>query len=360
MKTWAIIGGGNGGQTMAGHLGILGEKVRLYKRSSSGVNIINKTKEIILHHAIEGVGRIEFATTSIAEAMDGADVIMLILPSNIHEQVAREMIPHLEDGQVVLIHPEESCGALQFRHIMNQMGCTKDVVIGATSSLLYATRLVKDGECYVNGFKQAVPMAALPATDNQRLKDAICDVLPFFFLYSNVIEISIDNLNALMHSGPILLNTSRIEARPFIPYQYYIEGITPSVAKFIEAMDQERIAVAKALGINQRCLRDEYIDMYHYGNKDMSLYEVVSTNPGYMGLMVNDTIHTRYVIEDIPYSLVPLCALGELVNVPTPCMNAICTIGRAILGDELDEGRTLRTLGLEGMTIERFLEYVNG
>lgn len=360
MKTWAIIGGGNGGQTMAGHLGILGEKVRLYKRSQEGVDKINETKEIILHHAIEGVGKIEFATTSIPEVMDGADVIMLILPSNTHEQVAREMIPHLKDGQVVLIHPEESCGALQFRHIMNQMGCTKNVVIGSTSTLLYATRLIKDGECYVNGFKQSVPMAALPATDNQRLKDAICDVLPYFYLYNNVLEISIDNLNALMHSGPILLNTSRIEARPFIPYQYYIEGITPSIAKFIEAMDAERIAVAKALGIDQRCLRDEYVDMYHYGTKDMSLYEVVSTNPGYMGLMINDTIHTRYVIEDIPYSLVPLCALGKLTGVPTPCMSAICTIGYAILGDELDEGRTLRNLGLEGMTVEEFLQYVNG
>lgn len=359
MKTWAIIGGGNGGQTMAGHLGILGEKVRIYKRSQQGVDKINKTRKIILHHAIEGVGRIEFATSNIAEAMEGADIIMLILPSTSHEQVAKMMIPHLEDGQVLLIHPEESCGAIQFRHIMKQMGCTKNIVVGATSSLLYATRLIEDGECYVNGFKPSVPMAALPATDNKKLQDAICDVLPFFYLYNNVLEISIDNLNALMHSGPILLNTSRIEARPFIPYQYYIEGITPSVAKFIEAMDEERIAVAKALGINQRCLRDEYVDMYHYGNKDMSLYEVVSTNPGYMGLMIDDTIHTRYVIEDIPYSLVPLCALGELTGVPTPCMSAVCTIGKAILGDELDEGRTLKNLGLENTSVDQFLEYIN-
>lgn len=359
-KTWAIIGGGNGGQTMAGHLGILGEKVRLYKRSKAGVEKINQNKEIILHHAVEGVGKIEFATNDMAEALHGADVIMIILPSTCHEQVAREMIPHLEDGQIILIHPEESCGAIQFRHIMNEMGCTKDVVVGATSTLLYATRIIEDGECYVNGMKLTVPMAALPATDNERLKDAICDVLPYFVLYDNVLQISIDNLNALMHSGPVLLNTSRIEARPFIPYQYYIEGITPSVAKFIEAMDVERVAIAKALGIDQRCLRDEYIDMYHYGTKDMSLYEIVSTNPGYIGLMVSDTIHTRYVIEDIPYSLVPLCALGELTGVPTPCMSAICTIGKAILKDELDEGRTLKNMGLEGMSVEELRTYING
>ncbi len=360
IKTWAIIGGGNGGQTMAGHLGMLGQRVRLYKRSQLGVDEINKTKEIILHHSIEGVGKIEFATSKIEEAMKGANIVMLVLPSNCHEEVAKKMIPYLEDGQTVLIHPEESCGAIQFRHLMRQMNCNKNVVVGSTSSLLYATRLIKDGECYVNGFKSTVPMAALPATDNTKLKEAICDVLPFFVLYENVLEIALDNLNALMHSGPILLNTSRIEARPFIPYQYYIEGITPSVAKFIEAMDEERIAIAKAFGVTQRCLRDEYIDMYHYGNKNMSLYDIVSTNPGYLGLMISDTIHTRYVIEDIPYSLVPLCSLGKLAGVPTPCMESVCIIGKAILGNELDEGRTLKNLGLDGMNKEEFLKYING
>ena len=357
-RTWAIIGGGNGGQTMAGHLGLLGEKVRLYKRSQKGVDKINKTKQIILHHAVDGIGPIEFATTDIEMAMEGADVIMLILPNNQHEAVAKQMIPHLQDGQVVLIHPEESCGAIQFRHLMNMMGCDKDVVVGATSTLLYATRIETDGECYVNGIKPRVPMAALPASDNERLKAAICDVLPQFFLYNNVLEISIDNLNALMHAGPILLNTARIEAKPFVPYQYYIEGITPSVAKFIEKTDVERRAIAKALGIKQRKLRDEYIDMYQHGNTNMSLYELVSTNPGYKNLMITSTLHNRYCIEDIPYSLVPLCALGDLVGVSTPCMDAIVTIGRAILEDELDEGRTLKNLGIDGMTKEELLMYV--
>lgn len=75
--------------------------------------------------------------------------------------------------------------------------------------------------------------------------------------------------------------------------------------------------------------------------------------------MIDDTIHTRYVIEDIPYSLVPLCSLGALAGVPTPCMSAVCTIGKAILGDELDEGRTLRNLGLENMSVDQFLEYIS-
>ena len=76
--------------------------------------------------------------------------------------------------------------------------------------------------------------------------------------------------------------------------------------------------------------------------------------------MITSTIHNRYCIEDIPYSLVPLCALGDLVGVPTPCMDAVVTIGRAILEDELDDGRTLKNLGIEGMSKEDFLKYIMG
>ena len=57
--------------------------------------------------------------------------------------------------------------------------------------------------------------------------------------------------------------------------------------------------------------------------------------------------------------LVPLHALGKVAGVPTPCMDAIITIGRAMMGDEMDEGRTSNALGLDGMTKEQFLNYVN-
>ena len=41
-------------------------------------------------------------------------------------------------------------------------------------------------------------------------------------------------------------------------------------------------------------------------------------------------------------------------------MDAVVTIGRAILEDELDEGRTLKNLGIDGMTKEEFLKYIEG
>ncbi len=360
MKTWAIIGGGNGGQAIAGHLAILGEKVRLYDVMPATVDALNEKGGIQLHHALEGFGKLEFATTDIGKAMDDADVVMMVLPSIYHASIAQKMIPHLKDGMVVFLHPEASCGAIAFRKAMDDAGCTAKIVLGAAGTLLYSTRIQTPGDVYVFGVKADVPMAALPASDNAALADAIRPAIPNFHLVENVLVTSLGNINAMMHPAPMLLNTSRIEAEPFSPYQYYLEGLTPSVGKYVEAMDKERIAVAAELGFALRSIREDYVTMYQCGDMDTPLYQLCRNNPGYVGIMTSDTLRTRYVLEDIPYSLVAIQALAQVAGVKTPCIDAIVTLGNTILDDCIEEGRTAEKLGLSGMDKETLLRYIKG
>ena len=358
-RVWAIIGGGNGGQSIAGHLGLLGERVRLFDVVPQTVQVLNEARRIELHGAVQGIGPIEFATTDIQEALDGATIVMMVLPSIYHRSMAERMIPCLRDGMTVLLHPEASLGAVAFRKAMDDLHCDSDIVLGAAGTLLYTTRIVKNGVVNVSGLKQDVPMAALPATDNDRLAEAIRPVLPNFHLVENVLVTSLGNINAMMHPAPMLLNTSRIEAEPFVPYGYYLEGMTPSIGKFVEAEDRERIAVAAALGLRLRSIREDYVAMYRCGDEDTPLYQLCRNNPGYIGVMTHDTLRTRYCLEDIPYSLVSIQTIARIAGVPTPCIDAIVQIGRTIL-DDMDEGRTARALGLEGMDRDALLRFVNG
>ena len=359
-KIWAIIGGGNGGQTFAGHLAILGKKVRLYTSTPSKAEKISETNIIELTGSIEGKGKLEFATSDISKAVKGADVIVIVLPSNWHKSISEKIIPLLEDGQTVLILPEASCGALAFKKLMNDMGCTAKIVLGAGCSLPYATRAVADGVCNVPGVKEEVKIAALPATDNVKLEKTVCNDFPCFRICSSVLETSIDNINAMMHPAPVLLNISRIEAEPKQSYEYYREGITPSIGKLLEGMDAERMAVASSLGFEQRSLKRTYIDMYKCGDDSMELWQLIQNNKGYTGIMNVKSLEERYVTEDIPYSLVAISALGKVAGVPTSTIDAVITLGRAILLNKLDEGRTIEALGIASMTKEEFLNYVLG
>lgn len=359
-KTWAIIGGGNGGQAIAGHLSILGEQVRLFDVVQTTVDALNEKGGIQLHHAVEGFGKLQFATTSMEKALDGADIIMMVLPSIYHEAMAKQMVPFLKDGMTVLLHPESSCGAISFRKVMDDMGCKANIVLGAAGTLLYSVRIQTPGDVYVFGMKHEVPMAALPASDNDKLAAAIRPALPWFVLVENTLKTSLGNINAMMHPAPMLLNTSRIEADPFVPFQYYWEGMTPSVGKYVEAMDLERIAVANALGLDLRTIREDYAAMYQCGDKDTPLYLLCKHNPGYDGIMCSNTLATRYLLEDIPFSLEPIQAIAQVAGIPTPKIDAIVVLGRTILGDRMAEGRNAKTLGLEGLTKEDLLRYING
>ena len=359
-RTWAIIGGGNGGQTIAGHLSLRGESVRIYDVVEKTVSELNEKGGIRLHHAVEGFGKIEFASTDMKKVMDGADNVMVVLPAIYHESISKQIIPHLKDGMVILLHPEASCGAIAFRKQMKDMNCTADVVVGAASTLLYSTRIQANGDVYVFGLKSEVPMAALPASDNQKLADAIQPALPWFQIVTDVLLTSLSNLNAMMHPAPMLLNTSRIEADPFVPFQYYHEGITPSIGAYVEAMDQERIAVAKAFGLTMRTIREDYVALYECGTPDTPLYQLCKNNEGYEGIMTSNTLRTRYVLEDVPYSLVAIQTLAQVAGVPTPCIDAIVTLGRTIIGDQMDEGRTAEALGIAGMSLEKLMQYIKG
>ena len=359
-KTWAIIGGGNGGQAIAGHLSLRGENVRLFDVVPATVDAINAKGGIQLHHAVEGFGKLEFATTSMEKVMDGADNVMIVLPSLYHRDIAKQMVPYIKDGMTVFLHPESSCGAISFRKVMDEMNCTADIVLGAAGTLLYSVRIQEPGEVYVFGQKSEVPMAALPASDNDKLAAAIRPALPWFVLVENTLKTSLGNINAMMHPAPMLLNTSRIEADPFIPFQYYWEGMTPSIGMYVEAMDQERIAVAKALGLELRSIREDYVAMYEWGDKDTPLYQLCKNNPGYEGIMTSDTLATRYVLEDIPFSLEPIQAIAQVAGVPTPKIDAIVTIARTILGDKMQVGRNAKTMGIDHLTKEQLLCYING
>ena len=360
MKTWAVIGGGNGGQTFAAHLAIQGERVRLFSKSHEKVNAISRTNSITLHHALEGIGKIEFASADIKRVMNGADNIVVVLPSTWHEMTARMIIPNLTDGQNVLLLPEASCGAIAFHRYMKEMGCSANIVLGAAATLPYAARLIKDGYVYVFQMKNEVEIAALPAANNDKLKKAFSINEPVFKLTHSTLKTSIDNINAMMHGAPSLLNVARIEAVPAQNYEYYREGITPTICNVIEQMDKERIHIASAFGLEQRTLRQEYIDMYSCGESGDTLYELLQNCHAYDGLIAQKTLRTRYVMEDIPFSLIPIQALGQIAGVATPVIDTIINLGKIMIGDDLSEGRTAGHLGIKGMSKEELKQFIYG
>ncbi len=352
----AIIGAGNGGQAFAGYLSLHGHEVKIFDVVQKTVDILNEKGGVLLegNSDVTGFGKIALASTDIGEVMEGAKIILVVLPSLYHKDMAKKMMPHLKDGQCVVLNPNASLGTVEFKKQLDDLGCTANIMLACTATLLFACRAVEVGHVVVAGQKTSFTASTYPSSRNQEAKELFADVLPQFEFCEDIIRVSLDNLNAFMHPGPTILNTGRIESKT--PFEYYLD-MTPSQAKFVEALDKERMAIAKAFEVNCRTLKEEYLDIYEtHGD---TFHEVIINCEGYHGIKGQTTLRTGYVMEDIPCSLVAIQTMGKIAGVPTPCTDAMIVIARALI-DDMEEGRTLKNLGLDNVSKEEFIAMCRG
>ena len=120
-----VIGAGNGGQAIAGYLATQGYEVALYDIVEEKINELKRLGGICMEGCIEGFGKIAYITTDIAEAVCGAEIIMVTTVANAHRAVAKSIAPYIEEGQVIILNPGRTCGALVFKQTLNECSCTK-------------------------------------------------------------------------------------------------------------------------------------------------------------------------------------------------------------------------------------------
>ncbi|MCE5207601.1 MAG: NAD/NADP octopine/nopaline dehydrogenase family protein [Chloroflexi bacterium] len=356
---FTVIGAGHGGKAMAAHLALMGFPTTLYNRTQANIEFIQKRGGIELESyegGPNGFGELVLATSDMKEALRDAEVIMVVVPSNAHQGIAQNAAPHLSDGQIVLLNPGRTLGAIEFDKTIRENGCHADVTIAEAETFLYASRSDGPSQAHIFRIKDSLPLAALPATRTQLVLDAVSPAFPQFISGENVLHTSLNNMGSIFHPALTILNAGRIESTGG-DYQYYIEGATPSVSRVLEAMDRERVTVASALGIRAQTAIEWLKRAYSATGEN--LYEAIQNQTGYYGITAPKTLNHRYIFEDVPFSLVPIAALGQQYGVSVRCMDSIirlaCVIHRT---DYWRRGRTLQKLGIQGLSVNELTHYV--
>jgi len=351
---FCVAGAGNGGLAMAAHLSLMGFEVSLYDRTAERLNPVQMRGGIDLltpemGDMPHGFAAVRVATGDMGEALEGADILMVCVPAFGHAFIAEQCAPHLRDGQIVVLNPGKTGGALEFRNVLNQVGCSADVTIAEAQTFLYASRKHNPAQVRVHGIKNAVPVAALRAYRTVEVVKVLRSAFPQFVPGDNVFKTSLDNIGAIFHPAVVVFNAARIDASD--EFQFYVDGITAAVAQALEALDAERVAVSEALGFRAMTAREWLYFAYDAAGRN--LYEAMRANPGYRGIAGPITLNVRYLTEDVPYSLVPLASVGEMLGVPTPTIRSVIQLASALLGEDFAAtGRTVERLGIAGLTLQ--------
>ena len=346
---FAVLGAGHGGMAMAGHLALMGFDVNIYNRSEERLWGIKATGGIRLEGEIEGFGVIKLATTNIEEAVKDADFIMVVVPATAHCFMAVQSAPYLKNGQIVILHPGRTFGALEFKQIVRKLNPDVNVIISEAQTFIYASRVMGPGHAKIFRIKYSIPVASVRAHKIPEVLKRLSPAYKQFVPGDNIFKTSFDNIGAVFHPSICVLNAGWIE--DINEFQFYVEGITRSVAKVLEKVDAERVKVAEALGIRANTAR-EWLYLA-YGAVGNTLYDAVHANPGYRGIMAPNTLRMRYITEDVPQSLVPIASVGKKFGVETPSINSLIELASAITEtDYWETGRTVETLGIAQMSLK--------
>ncbi|MFX0013486.1 MAG: NAD/NADP octopine/nopaline dehydrogenase family protein [Promethearchaeota archaeon] len=352
----SILGLGNGGHAFAAYAKSKGYKVKIWNRSRSVLEGVKENNGIISSGLLEGHFNIDLVSPSIHEVIKESKLIMVVTTANAHKEIAARIAPYLDDNQIVVLNPGRTGGAIEVRNsIRDNNGLFKPQVVEA-QSLLFVSRCSKPSEVTISGIKKRVPVSAFPSCDNNETIPFLKDLHSAFWETESVLNTSFDNIGAIFHPTPLLLNVARCED-PKVNYRHYIDGISPSVASFLEKMDNERVAVADAYGVRAITLQKWLNSVY--GSNGKNLYETIHNTREYQNVMAPSTLDVRYIFEDIPTGLIPLSSFGEEAEVQTPFIDAIINLANCMFNkDYRSLGRTIESLRLHRIPFYLLKEYM--
>ncbi len=344
----AVLGAGNAGRALAGDLARLGAEVVLWNRTPDHVAEIATLGGVELEGEVNGFGKLRLVTSDMGEALADADLVMVCVPAFGHRDVARQCAPHLRDGQIVVLNPGRTFGALDFLRELRDQDSSAEVVVAEAATFIFASRTSGPAQSRIMRIKHAVPVAAIPCA---RTGDVIASLKPWYEQFTAAectLDTSFANVGAVVHPAITLLNSARIENSQG-RFDFYIDGVSPGVGRVLEAVDRERLAVAQLLGVSVRSMRDWLVSAYRATGRN--LYEAIQANEGYRDISAPPTMENRYMLEDVPMSMVPMASAGRSFGLTPRAIESVIDLAGLLHETNFwSRGRTLSRLGLDGLS----------
>ncbi len=346
-----VIGAGNSGLAMAAHLALADNEVILWNRSPDNIALLKETKTIIVSGQIAGRAKLAEVTSDLEAALKDPDLILVTTPATAHRDLAILIGRTLKREATIILNPGRTLGALEFSHYYHLQNNPVTPVIAETQTSVYTCRKQDQDKVKIMAIKDSVYLAGLGGAINQEIVEMLpACIREHFIPAESMIQTSIGNVGMILHSTPLLLNSGWTE-NPNFNFKYYTDSITPHIAAFIEQIDEERLQVAEALGYIIDSTKVWFHRSYHTDLKEGdNLYDVISRTNAYNDIDAPSTLHHRYILEDIPYGLVPLESLAHTMEVDTSNTSLIIDLASKMLRiDFRATGRNLKGINLQGI-----------
>ncbi len=314
----SVLGGGNSGMTLAGFFSAVGHEVKLFKNSLKG-------QARYENYPVKAKGKLSFETTigvvtnDIEEVMGHGEIIFLSVPAYAQDVFFDKLVPFLRPESYLCLTPD-NYGGFRLIEKLRNMGKPPHQRMLSLSSVVFACRKTSEHEVAIKGIKEEVKVASI---NNGVLMGGIKQLNAIQRIYrpsENIFEVLLSNMNPVVHTVTTLMNAGWIESKQGA-FDFYGQGISPSVAKVIQTIDDERMAIGCKLDLKLTSLLENMRILY--GITEVDLHKALSHSRIHTQDLAPKSLKTRYIFEDVPYGLVPMSEMGKWLRVPTPGIDSI-------------------------------------
>lgn len=329
-----VMGSGNGATAAAFEWAHNGHEVSMwdFERFDTNIAAIADRGHIEARAKFEGTAPIAYAGHDLDRALAGAELVLIVGPAYAHEAMGEALRGRTTTDAAYCMLPSACAGAVVLKQALGLDLGDDTYVIGETSTLPYGCRLVEPGVVRITTrVLDGLFVAALPSSRTDLLLARLQQVWPQAEAAKNVLQTTLQNGNPVLHPAIMLCNASRIENTGG-DFLFYTDGVTPASARLIETIDNERIALGRAIGVE--ILPDPELGLRQGYLSEATYLTGYNQGIGFATSQAPKQLDFRYLTEDVPYGLVFTSELARQFDVPTPAIDAVIAMASVILGTD--------------------------
>lgn len=321
-----IIGTGPIGLGLAAFLSAGGKKALVCSPTGSFPEQVGAPTRIVASGAVQHEFEPSIAPSA-EELVRNSRVIIITVPAYGFKNVVEQISPFLSSEHCVIISSHVPFAAQYLQSKLAPDAVEPTIV--ALSTTILSGRKTSPEKIEIGSVRDTVEMAVLPVERKTEGFDICCRLFGNrFTLCDSILAIALGNLNPQNHLGIALCNLTRIEkGEAWIQ----AENITQSVGRLLEKLDQERLAITAVLNVKTRDIFEHFSRSFGVPSGSVAAMSQAMVKKGLRGSGPT-SLETRYILEDVPYGLVPTIWLGNIAGVPVPLHQAGVDIFGALYG----------------------------
>jgi len=352
-----LCGCGNLGHVFAGLLGHRDDiHLSILVSTEEKATQLNKTmmQTGVTVHTPTGTitGKPNLITADPAKAIPHAQLILLCVPSHIETQIFNRILPHITPTPYIGSIPAPGGFDWKAHHLLKQHN--KPAIVFGLGFIPYMCKIAQYGQSVrILGSKLINALAVITPEHTPE----VCDLMAHL-LQTPVIDMHYF-LNMTLHPGNQLLHPAIMydlfkswDGTPLPEQPLFYESVSSSATELLQSMSDELLIIKTALENQIPNLHLPFVFplqqgiIYSYGpavQDPSTLQSTIATNQAYAGIRTpmipqkNGWVpdwNSRFFLEDIPYGLVVLRGIADMLSVATPTLDTVLYWSQAQMNRE--------------------------